>query len=1024
MGVHGLWKLIESSGKPVPLETLENRVLAVDVSIWLYQLVKGFQEKAGQSVANAYLLGLFHRICKLLFYRIKPIFVFDGGVPALKRKTIAARQHSRSKAEELGEKLRMTLLENLAKQEALGNALGESFVLPKMFHPKEDSLFNLPPLPASKESEESDLDSDREVFRYKDLHSIDINSEEFLSLPPDMRHDILTELKETRKENSWAKLHLMPEEGSEFSNFQMSRLLKRRAVQVGIEQAEGEMGCRGFTIADLQSILSEQGVELAQRIAADNTTKILYADNLNKVINKNNKSSTESARESCKELSSTNEVDLDEIDSTDDDSLTQNEIYEIVKNSSTSLGLKSEDLQFKVSADSSHKKNDGKTEVDKELEVNDQATENELRNSEIELEHGILPQDSSHCQLPSPLSSSLQLASISSSELNKRVDGKNETDLKIKREKFPAHLGSISSTESNKTLDCKNETNLKNGNKQLLNSSNTSDINSSILPSKLDYSNKTVFSSKEIKSESTLKDASVSSESSITQNVLGDSFPKVGVISDIESSSDSEDFIEVSEDLNLSINDEPSAISPSIPTQIIIDSTEELKDDMFSDIFTNPGNDQLQDNKIEIDKDNSTTLNKIIKGSYEDTKGSVLADSKFAAKETVKSYSKTESVPNEINTTGSGTLQEQHLVKAVPQLSVDEIITMKKDLERESDSLRNEAFKEDRIASTITEQIIQDAQQLLQLFGIPYIIAPLEAEAQCAYLDLTHQTQGTITDDSDIWLFGGRTVYKNFFDQKKFVLQFKSTDISRCLHMGRDDMIMLALLSGSDYTPGLTGVGAVTALEIIAHFPQNEKESTILQRLSHFSDDYKKSKLKPNISSKLKKISISQGFPSIEVVKAYLEPLVDQSTEPFSWRKPKLAELRNYAREKFGWNETRTDKMLQPVFENLNRTEGQGTLHRYFEWNFEGIENQMSKRVEKAVTLLKTPSLLDSLPSHSKAKKQITGRPSTSTDSFQTNTNLTVKSKTPAQIAREKAAKKIKELKKQGKFKSRGNNKK
>lgn len=29
MGVHGLWRLIEPSGKPVPLETLENKILAV-----------------------------------------------------------------------------------------------------------------------------------------------------------------------------------------------------------------------------------------------------------------------------------------------------------------------------------------------------------------------------------------------------------------------------------------------------------------------------------------------------------------------------------------------------------------------------------------------------------------------------------------------------------------------------------------------------------------------------------------------------------------------------------------------------------------------------------------------------------------------------------------------------------------------------------------------------------------------------------------------------------------------------------
>lgn len=29
MGVTGLWKLIESSGRPVPLDTLENKVLAI-----------------------------------------------------------------------------------------------------------------------------------------------------------------------------------------------------------------------------------------------------------------------------------------------------------------------------------------------------------------------------------------------------------------------------------------------------------------------------------------------------------------------------------------------------------------------------------------------------------------------------------------------------------------------------------------------------------------------------------------------------------------------------------------------------------------------------------------------------------------------------------------------------------------------------------------------------------------------------------------------------------------------------------
>ena len=45
---------------------------------------------------------------------------------------------------------------------------------------------------------------------------------------------------------------------------------------------------------------------------------------------------------------------------------------------------------------------------------------------------------------------------------------------------------------------------------------------------------------------------------------------------------------------------------------------------------------------------------------------------------------------------------------------------------------------------------------LLQLFGIPWIVSPSEAEAQCAFLDMNNLTHGTITDDSDVWIFGGQ----------------------------------------------------------------------------------------------------------------------------------------------------------------------------------------------------------------------------------------------------------------------------
>ena len=66
---------------------------------------------------------------------------------------------------------------------------------------------------------------------------------------------------------------------------------------------------------------------------------------------------------------------------------------------------------------------------------------------------------------------------------------------------------------------------------------------------------------------------------------------------------------------------------------------------------------------------------------------------------------------------------------------------------------------------------------MLQLFGLPYIISPGEAEAQCAYLELTKQTDGTVTEDSDIWLFGADTVYKNFFNQNQYIESYSKSVI-------------------------------------------------------------------------------------------------------------------------------------------------------------------------------------------------------------------------------------------------------
>jgi len=108
---------------------------------------------------------------------------------------------------------------------------------------------------------------------------------------------------------------------------------------------------------------------------------------------------------------------------------------------------------------------------------------------------------------------------------------------------------------------------------------------------------------------------------------------------------------------------------------------------------------------------------------------------------------------------------------------------------------------------------------MLRLFGIPYITAPMEAEAQCAELVHLGLVEGIITDDSDVFLFGGNRVFRNMFNQSKTVECFLASDLVRELGLDRGTLIRLAHLLGSDYTDGLTGVGPVVAMELVKEFP-------------------------------------------------------------------------------------------------------------------------------------------------------------------------------------------------------------
>jgi len=101
------------------LETVEGKVMAIDSSIWIYQFQSTMRDKEGRGLVNAHVLGFLRRITKLLFYGIKPVFVFDGGAPALKRSTLNERKKKKSGAAVSHEKIAERLLAAQLRREAL-----------------------------------------------------------------------------------------------------------------------------------------------------------------------------------------------------------------------------------------------------------------------------------------------------------------------------------------------------------------------------------------------------------------------------------------------------------------------------------------------------------------------------------------------------------------------------------------------------------------------------------------------------------------------------------------------------------------------------------------------------------------------------------------------------------------------------------------------------------------------------------------------------------------------------------------
>lgn len=845
MGVLGLWQILEPVGHPIKIEGLEGKRLGVDANVWLYKFIRGFREKDNSANLDAHKLGLFNRISKLLFYKIKPVFVFDGPAPVLKRRTLERRQNVRNKHLAKVQDAAMRLLAEQLKGQypdanldqvriALPDLRSHNLVAAEKFTDEDRELFYLPPqtideseLDHCTDDEDKpkpsasqikvedhpvyhvDTDDDEEDVKFvvpAAGQDVDIESEEFAKLPAEVRYEILVDIKEARRR---IRQHVLPEDANSFSNLQMERLRARRLVQEKIEQCEKDI-CSMYTgECDGQSLQS-------YRMQSDPKSTMIYissskdrkppVDNKSVNLNPNIKG------------------------------IYNGETYTPHPNLSDTqqtIDISSTTIDLTESPATSYKPK-------KSLEV-PQIRVVPRANQSISDEPPASPTLSEPSPSPSPSPSF------------------NDSPSSVPPSPHPSRNTSSQIELENQESDADTELDEDNG-----------------------------------KSESPEPAISIETNQVHTIDTDEDDDEIEFVVPEVteprreDTDIDWEDSIRLPPNFHLDEQAPHSAPSPTTET------ITPPKDEDESDVPTKPS------------QPPSSSQNELLH----------LIDSDDDDEPTVPSAT-----------------QESDAGKRLPLFD--------KNLEVSS-----------RMTNKVTHKIVEEAKELLRLFGVPYIDAAGEAEAQCALLEKLKLTEGTITDDSDVWLFGAQNVYRYFFSDDKYVMQYKMTDIEFHIRMNREALVCFAMLVGSDYTDGIMNVGPVNALEILSEFPGEDMEPLI--KFKNWKEKYQASRDRVPGSrkrEKLLKFRLPDEFPSRAVFEGYTRPMADTSTEEFSWGLPELDELREYARRHFGWDVRKADEKLLPVMKKLSERTTQPTIDKFF---FKTAANQnpelfRSKRVNEAL---------------------------------------------------------------------------
>ncbi|CUM68268.1 uncharacterized protein PRCAT00005990001 [Priceomyces carsonii] len=170
------------------------------------------------------------------------------------------------------------------------------------------------------------------------------------------------------------------------------------------------------------------------------------------------------------------------------------------------------------------------------------------------------------------------------------------------------------------------------------------------------------------------------------------------------------------------------------------------------------------------------------------------------------------------------------------------------------------AWKEYMKAACVTAEMAKSIMVELDRLNIKYIVAPYEADPQMVYLEKIGLVDGILSEDSDLLIFGCNKLITKLKDDATCVeicrenfIKIKKVPYLRTF--SQEQLRIVAMLSGCDYTKGISNIGLKTAFSLVAKFLDLKRILLALKSDGKsFPDDFYEEVMKADLAFQFQKV--------------------------------------------------------------------------------------------------------------------------------------------------------------------------